>query len=47
MLTSSLVCIQIGLNTLEELDYVEPKLQVFMGSQSSGVRQTSGSGEWV
>ncbi len=42
MLTSSSpVCIQIGLNTLEELDYVEPKLQVFMGSRSSGISQTS------
>ncbi len=27
-MSSSPVCIQIGLNTLEELDYVETKLQV-------------------
>ncbi len=40
-MSSSPVCIQIELNTLEELDYVELKLQVFMGSQSSGVSLTS------
>ncbi len=30
---SSPVCIQIGLNTLEELDYVEPKTASLKGFQ--------------
>ncbi len=41
-MSSSPVCIQIGLSTLEELDYVDPKNYKFLRvPKSSGVSQTS------